>query len=134
MAASTVTVTLGIQYTPPSAPANSGNVSYQVAASCQAQNVGQIDVGPTDAPATVFPIPFGSIEAAKVLIVKNRGSVDLGLRLNAALTDSFKIPPGGEFVFAAAAAPGTTPITSAAVAVITSPPASECCEYFAFGD
>ena len=134
MAATTATVTLSIQYTPPSAPANSGNVSYQVAATCQAQNVGQIDINPSDAPATLFVIPFGSIAAAKIFVLKNRGTLDIGVRLNGAVTDTFRIAAGGEWAYVMSAIPTAGTLTGVTVAVITSPAQVEYCEYMAFGD
>jgi hypothetical protein len=134
MAATIATVTLSIQYTPPSAPANSGNVSYQVSANCQAQNVGQIDINPSDAPATLFVIPFGSIGAAKIFVLKNKGTVDIGVRLNGAVTDTFRLAPGGEWAYAMSAAPTAGTLTGVTVAVITSPAQVEYTEYMAFGD
>lgn len=134
MAATNATVTLGIQYTPPSAPANSGNVSYQVAASCQAQNVGQIDINPSDAPGTLFSLPFGSVGAAKVIVVKNRGIQEYGVRINGSPTDSFRLSAGAEFAFAASSIPTLGQLNSIDIAVITSPAQTEYCEYFIFGD
>lgn len=134
MAASTVSVNLTVQYTPPSAPANSGNITYQVSASCQAQNVGQIDINPSDTPSTVIPIPFGTVNSAKVLVIKNKGSVDVGVRLNGALADNFKISANGEMAYVVPAAPTATPVTSASIVIITAPTQIEYVEYMTFGD
>lgn len=134
MAATNVTVNLSDTYTPPGAPANSGTATYQVIATCAAQNVGQIDINPSDAPATVIGIPFGSVGSLKVLILKNLGTVDVGVRLNAAVADNFRLPPGGELVWAAPVAAGGTQITAVNISVITSPMSAEFIQYQCHGD
>ena len=80
--ASQASVTVSIQFTPPSAPVGSGTAVFQVTANHNAQNVGQIDVNPADPPATVFPLPFGSVAKAKILVVKNLMSSEIGVRIN----------------------------------------------------
>lgn len=132
--ASTATATFTIQYTPPSAPANSGNATFTVTASHNAQNVGQIDVNPSDTSPTSFPIPFGSVAKARILVIKNLLEADIGVRLNAAVADQFQIPPGGEFIYAGSAAPATTPITEALIRTTAAPTATQSVQYWVLGD
>ena len=129
-----VTVTTNLQWTPPSAPVNSGNASMSVVASINAQNVGSIDVQTTDTSPTTFAIPFGSISAAKVLLIKNMMSSDISVRLNGDNADTFRIPSGGAIHYAAPATPGSVPISSVTVITTVTPTQVETIHYFVFGD
>lgn len=131
---SQVTATLSLQYTPPSAPTNSGNAVFSLTASFNAQNVGQIDVNPSDVPSTVFPIPFGSVAKARVLVIKNLGTADVGVRLNGAVADQFQLSASGELAYVCQTTPGTTSITSASIVTTAAPPTVEACHYWVFGD
>jgi len=126
--------TLSLQYTPPSAPANSGNAVFTTTASFNAQNVGQIDVNPTDLPAAVFPIAFGSVAKAKMLVIKNLTANDIAIRLNGAVADTFVLSPQGEFAYVCQTAPLTTPITSASAVLTAASLAVEAIQYWVFGD
>lgn len=132
--AQTATITFGILYTPPSAAANSGNASFSTQASYNAQNVGQLDVQTSDAPATTFAIPFGSVSAGKIVMVRNMMSTEIGIRLNAAGSDNMKLPAGGEFVYAASVAPNATPLTAVTIVTTASPAQIENVMYWVFGD
>jgi len=129
-----VTFTAAVQWTPPSAPANSGNATFSVVAQVNAQNVGQVDVQTTDAPATLFPMPFGSVSAAKILIVKNMMSSEVGVRINGAVANNFRIPAGGMVTYAAPVAPGAEPWTSATIVTTATPASIEAVQFFIFGD
>ena len=131
---STTVVTLGIQYTPPSAPVNSGQSTFSVTAIHSAQNVGQIDVNSTDIPTTVFVIPFGSVAAAKVAIVKNLMSSDVGIRINGSVTDNFRLAAGGELAYACQTAPNSSPLASISVVTTASPGSTENISYWIMGD
>lgn len=131
---SQATATLSLQYTPPSAPTNSGNAVFSLSASFNAQNVGQIDVNPSDTAPTTFPIPFGSVSKAKILVIKNLGTTDIGVRLNGSPSDNFQISAQGELAYVCQTAPATTPITSASIVTTASPPAVETIQYWVFGD
>ena len=126
--------TLSLQYTPPSAPANSGSAVFQLTASFNAQNVGQIDVNPVDLPAAIFVIPFGSVAKAKILVIKNLLSADVGVRLNGAVADTFQLSTQGEFAYICQTAPTTTPVISASIVLTASPLAIETLQYWVFGD
>ena len=132
--ASQASVTVSIQFTPPSAPVGSGSAVFQVTASHNAQNVGQIDVNPADTPATIFPVAFGSVAKAKILVVKNLMSSEIGVRINGAVADTFQLAAGGEFCYVCSAFPATTPVTSVSVVTTASPAAVELIQYWVFGD
>lgn len=136
MAASTFNSTLNIQYTPPSAPANSGVASLLVGGTYNGGQAGSIDVPTTIvvSPPTVIPVPFGSVDAAKLLVIRNNMSSEIGVRLNGAITDTFNLPPGGEFIYAAPTAPGAIPLTSADVVPTVVPTVIEKIDYWCFGD
>lgn len=129
-----VTVTATVQWTPPSAPANSGTATFNAVASVNAQNVGQIDVQTSDAPATVFPMPFGSVQAAKVICIKNMMSSEIGLRINGHVTNDFRIPAGGFILYSAPVGPNSEPWSSASIVTTASPAAIENVQFFIYGD
>jgi hypothetical protein len=136
MAASTFNSTLNIQYTPPSAPANSGVASLVVGGTYNGGQAGSIDVPTTIivSPPTVIPVPFGSVAAAKLLIIRNNMSSEIGVRLNGAVANTFNLPPGGEFVYAVPTTPGAIPLTSADVIPTVVPTVTEQIHFFVFGD
>ena len=134
MAASTTTVSLGVSYTPPGASLNSGNSTFQLQATYNGQSVGQIDVPSTFTPGTQIDVPFGNIAATKVVIIKNMMSVEVGVRLNGAVTNTFNLAPGGECAYATPSAPSSVPLTSAGVVPVAAPSTTESCYYFVFGD
>lgn len=127
-------VTLTVQWTPPSAAANSGSVTFAVTAPHNAQSVGQLDVNPAVTAPDVVPVPFGSVDKAKVAVVKNLTSSEIGLRINGAVADNVKIPAGGEWMYAAATAPAATALSSLDVVILTAPSAVEQVAYYVFGD
>lgn len=126
------TVTLGIQYSPPGAPVNSGAVSYSVTATSRAQSVGQIDVTSTDEVNDTFSIPFGSITDVKMVVVKNTSSNAYVLQVNAG--DTFQIPAGGEFAYAASTAASANKIESLSIKVVSVPATYDYIQYFVYGD
>lgn len=128
------TATVSLQYTPPGSAANSGNVSYVVTASCQAQCVGQIDVSTSAAPGSTIEIPFGSVGDAKMIVLKNLGANEYGVRLNGSVTNTFSLVPNGEFVFAGSTIPSDTSISSLTVVVLSTPSSVDYLQYFVYGD
>lgn len=132
--ASTATATLTLQWTPPSAAVNSGNVTFSLSANHNAQNVGQIDINPADAPPTTFVIPFGSVGKAKIAVLKNLMSSEISVRLNGAVTDTFVLPANGEFVYAASSTPSTVPLTAISIITSAAPAAVEQINYWILGD
>lgn len=90
--ATSANVTLSVVYTPPSAAQNTGNASMTVPITFEAQNVGVLDI-PTSTPAgTVFEIPFGSISAAQLVIIKNLTPNAIGVKINGAGADIVSAP------------------------------------------
>jgi hypothetical protein len=134
MPAALVTIGLSVQWTPPNAAVNSGNSSFQVQGPYNAQQVGQIDVQTTDIPGTIFPVQFGSISKAKVVIIKNMMSSEIGIRLNGAIANNFNLPSGGEVVYASPTGPAAVPLTAIDVVTTASPTATEQINTFVFGD
>ena len=129
-----VTVAATLQWTPPSAPANSGTATFNVVAQVNAQNVGQSDVQTSDTPGTAFPMPFGSVQAAKVMCIKNMMSSDVGVRLNGHGSNDFRVPAGGMVMYACPAAPGADPVSSASIVTTASPASVENVQFFIYGD
>jgi hypothetical protein len=79
---SPATATLSLQWTPPNAAPNSGNVLYPVVANYNAQNVGQFDILSTETPALTNNIPFGSVTQCLMLVIKNGQATDIGIKIN----------------------------------------------------
>lgn len=134
MATKQFTVTVGLQYTPPSAPDNSGVVTLGTSGNTNAQNVGTIDVPNGTVVGTVFGIPFGSVSAAYCCIIKNKMTSSIGVRINGAGSDTFEIAPSGEFMLSGSAAPSTTPLTQVDIVTTADPTSTEQIDYFVFGD
>lgn len=129
-----VTFNGSLQWTPPSAPVNSGTATFAVVSSVNAQAVGQVDVQVSDPPATVIPMPFGSINAAKVVCIKNMMSSEVGVRLNGAGSNNFNVPAGGMFMYVSPVGPNAIPISSASIVTTASPAAIEAVQFFIYGD
>lgn len=82
------------------------------------QSVGTLDIPVGTGANVAIPVPFGTISAADVLVIKNNGNQDIGLRINGIPTSPavlYQIPPGGLLSIIHPAAPGGSPITSAQI-------------------
>lgn len=134
MAVATFTVACALTFTPPGAPVNSGQSSFPTQGTYGAQCSGNIDVPASTVIGTTYAVPFGSISAAKFLIIKNMMSSEIAIRLNGAVTDTFRLAAGGEFMYASPAAPGATPLASASILTTASPSADEQVLFVALGD
>lgn len=137
MATSLATVTLNIQWTPPGAQVGSGNSAYTTQLSYNGQNVGSLDIQTTTPITTIMPIPFGPIVQAKVVIIRNNMSSDIGIRLNGAVADQFRLASNAEFVMASPTAPIGAPtglITSASITTTAQPLSVENVSFWVFGD
>jgi hypothetical protein len=128
------TTSLGIVWTPPSAAANSGNSNIAIQGTENAQSVGKVDVGSGTIIGTVFVIPLSGISAAKVCVIQNQMSSEIGVRLNGNVTDNFRLAPGQTFCLFGPSAPGTTPLTSVSVVTTAAPSQVETINYWALGD
>lgn len=134
MAAKQFTVTVGLQYTPPSAPDNSGVSTLGTSGSTNAQNAGTLDIPNGTVVGTVFGIPFGSVSAAFCCIVKNNMSSSIGVRFNGAPADEIEIAPSGEFMLSGSAAAAGTPLTQVDIVTTADPTSTEQIHYWVFGD
>lgn len=134
MPAATFAVNLAVTFTPPGANVNSGQSSFPTQGTYNAQCAGQLDIPSSTIMGTVFPIPFGSIQAAKLLVIKNMMSTEVGIRINGASVDNFRLASGGELMYAAPSAPTSAPFASASVVTTASPTADEQITFVVLGD
>lgn len=134
MAAKTVSLSVGVQWTPPGAALNSGNASYNLSSSYNAQNVGEVDVPGATAPATVIPIPFGQVQSCKLLLIKNMMSNDIGIRINGAVADNFQVATGTIAFIAMPQSPVMNPVASLDFVTTATPGGTETVAFFVFGD
>ncbi len=134
MAADNFSVTLNLQYTPPGSPANSGVAAFPVAGTYQAGQSGTVDVPTTASVGDIISIPFGSVAAAKLVVLRNNLSAEVGVRLNGAVANNFNIPPGGEFIYAVPTAPGAVPLSQMDIVLTAVPTVKERIIYLTLGD
>ena len=134
MANDAFSVTLTVQYTPPSAAVNSGLASVAITGTENAQSVGRLDVPAGTSIDTVIPVPFGAVDEAKVCIVQNLMSSAVGIRLNGAIADDFELGPGQTFALLGAVVGLVTPLTSLDIVTTVDPTVTEFCNYWVMGD
>ena len=134
MAADNFSAQLNLQYTPPGSTVNSGVASLAAAGTYNAGQSGTIDVPTTAQVGDAFPVPFGSVSAGKLVVIRNNLSAELSVKLNGSSTVNFNIPPGGEFVYVAPTAPGANPMISASLILTAVPTVVERVLFFVFGD
>lgn len=134
MPAQNFTSTLSLQYTPPGAPVNSGVASLAAGGTYQAGQAGYIDIPPGTVVGTAFPVPFGSVSAAKVLVVRNNSAQEIGVRLNGAVANNFNIPAGGEFAYVVPSAPVSAPLTQVVIVTTVDPTATDTVLFWCLGD
>jgi hypothetical protein len=134
MSADAFTATLNLQYTPPGAPANSGVAALAVGGTYNAGQSGTIDVTTGSTVGQVIPIPFGSVVAGKLVVIRNNLSAEIGVRLNGAVANNFNVPPGGMLAYAAPTAPGAVPLTRVDIVLTAVPVVTERTVYWTLGD
>ena len=79
-------------------------------------------------------IPFGGIGAdARGLVVRNNTAVDLGIRLNGATSDLYRLAPGGLIMHWAPASAGASALTACTVAPAVAAPSDGSIDYLVFG-
>jgi hypothetical protein len=81
-----------------------------------------------------YDIPFGSVSAASMALVKNATSNPIGLKFNGSLTVNYDLAPGAVWVMAGATASSGVPLTSISATVTAAPTIVENIVYFLFGD
>lgn len=135
MAATQFTITLGLQYTPPGTPTNSGVATLGTQGTANAQSVGVIDVPTLVVPPLDYDIPFGSIASATMALVKNLTANPIGLKFNGSITVNYTLAPGAIWMMAGPIAPTGTPLTAIAATVTVAPlTVTESLLYWIFGD
>lgn len=114
-------LTASLTFTPPLG-GSACTVQFSGTENYVPQNVGTMDIPIGTPSATAIPVPFGEVDSADVLVVKNRGNQDLGVRLNGLPVSPavlYQIPPGGELILFNPVAPGGSPLTSAELETTT---------------
>ena len=134
MANDAFSVNVTVQYTPPSAAANSGLGTLAFTGTENAQSIGRLDIPNGTSVATVLPIPFGAVGAAKVCIVQNLMSTAVGVRLNGAVADDFELGPGQTFALIGGVPGGTLPLVSVDIVTTADPAATEFALFWVMGD
>lgn len=134
MAADNFSVSLNLQYTPPGAPANSGVAAIPSAGTYNAGQAGTIDVPSSVTIGDILPVPFGSVAAGKLVVLKNNLSADVSVKLNGSSPVNFNLPPGGVFMYAAPTAPGASPMTSVSLVLTAVPTVTERVSFWIMGD
>ncbi len=79
------------------------------------QSVGTVAIPIGTGANSHFPVPFGSITTADVVVIYNRGNQDLGVRINGVPSSPnvlYQIPPSGILAISHPIAPGGLPIAS----------------------
>ena len=134
MAQKAFTLSETVQWTPPGTPDNSGMTTLTSTGTENAQSVGKHDVLASIAPNTVLSIPFGQVDAAKVAIIQNNMSAEIGVRLNGAVANDFTLGPGQKFEISGSTPGSTTPLTQLDVEILTAPTATEYILWWILGD
>lgn len=134
MANDAFSVNMTLQYTPPSAAANSGLATLAFTGTENAQSVGRLDVPNGTIIGTVLPIPFGAVGSAKVCVVQNLMSTAVGVRLNGAVADEFELGPGQAFALIGGVPGSTLPLTQVDVVTTADPAATEFINFWVMGD
>jgi len=134
MANDAFTVNMTLQWTPPSAAANSGLATLASTGTENAQSVGRLDIPNGTVVGTVFGVPFGTVGEAKVCIVLNQMTSPIGIRLNGALADDFELGPGQTFALFGGV-PGTaTPLTQVDIVTTADPATTQYVNHWVMGD
>jgi hypothetical protein len=110
----TSTVVTNLTYVPPLATTQQ-QVPFSNAENYVPHSVGVLDIPVGVAANTAIAVPFGTVSVADVVIIKNNGNQDLGLRINGIPTSPailYQMPPGGVFAVTHPTAPGSGAITS----------------------
>jgi hypothetical protein len=127
------TATVGVQFTPPSAPVNSGVSSFASQGNYDAQNIGTVKIPSTMTPPTTYSIPFGLVGSAMMVIIENKMSASIGIKLNGSQTVNFDLAPSAVFMMSGSTVSSGVPLTAASFTVAAAPSTTEYCNYFVFG-
>jgi hypothetical protein len=123
-----------VTYTPPKAAPNSGVSTLGTTGVYNASSIGSIDIPNGTTVDTIIPVPFNQVTNAKVIIIRNEMSSDIGIRLNGAVADSFQLGAGGEFKYENPTTPASNPIDEVSVVTKVDPTATQYIYFLVFGD
>ena len=121
-------------WTPPGAPLNSGNAAINLNCQYNASNVGSLDIPGSTPPATIIPVPFGSISQCLFLIVQNLTGMDLGVRINGSVADNFAISTNSLVMIALPLAAASEPVTSLSINTKATPGSTVQVPFWLFGN
>jgi hypothetical protein len=79
------------------------------------QSVGTLDIPIGTSAATVIQVPFGTVGVADVVLIRNRGNQDLGVRVNglpASPSVLYQIPANGILMIGHPTPSGGSPLTA----------------------
>lgn len=111
------------------------SVTKSVVAEYQSSVEGAIDVPDTQAAATVYSIPFGSIAVdTRAVLIENQSGQPLKVKINGAATASHTLAPGGIQLVGEPAASGATPILSLSLETTAIQAGAGQINYWVFGD
>lgn len=128
----TASLTVSLQYSAPGG--NTPVAQFQVTTEYTASAVGVIDIPDATAAETEFEVPFGSIENALAVVIRNTNNQELGIRIGAAEADEFTIAPGAFIVLGQPTEPSSVPLTALAVTTTAEQAGAGGFEYIVLGD
>lgn len=117
---SAANLTASLTFTPPLG-GNPVTIPFTGAETYVPQNVGTLDIPLGTPAATVFSIPFGGVNVADVLMIRNRGNQDVGVRLNGLPVSPavlYQIPANGFLLLFNPVPPGGSPLTAAEIETV----------------
>lgn len=85
---STATITVTLAYTAPGGPVAGASASSSAASAYVPQSEETLDIPAATPAGTVFPVDFGTVDQASVLLIKNKTLLDVGVRLNEKSADA----------------------------------------------
>lgn len=118
-------------------PLGSENPALEFKVTCPfaASNSGYIDVPDTTTSATVYSVPFGTVASPTLVLLYNQTGQDMGVRLNAAMSNEYRLPTGGVALpIGCPAVAGGTPLTAVSVVTTGTQTGAGRVFYAVFGD
>jgi hypothetical protein len=83
----------------------------------ESESSGQVDIPDGTTSDSAFELPFGSVEEATSLFVKNTNTQAMGIVFNEGEGATFELPPNGVLLIAMPTSPGEAGVT--AISVVT---------------
>lgn len=127
----TASLTSSISYFPPGS-GSSTLAGLNVTSTYTAMEMGTIEIPDLTVIATVISLPFGSVDNAQALYIKNTNNQDMILRLNGS-ANLMSIQPGGVYMVAYPTSPSGTAISSADLVLSAAQAGDGIISYFVFG-